>query len=328
MAAPATLDPWRPYAEPQTLVKIGRSRRLNLVIAGEGAPAVILAPGLNETALSWAGIQPVIARKTLTVAFDKAGMGFSDPGPLPRTASAVVEDLRAALKLAGVAPPYVLVGASVGGMQMRLFAFRYPEDVAGMVMVDSASEHQYRRFGEALGDAEADLKLRRDLLRTYSRLARLARAGALEPGAPDYHRAVGPISPLLSAEAQTARIAQRTSPAFWRALRSESAAIYGEDGSSVSSDEVAAARRPLGDVPLIVLTAGRNSPQPRPGEDAVAAQMRRHLWITMHEEIAALSTRGERRTVEGAGHNIQAAQPDAVIAAIEEVLAAARNERR
>ena len=114
------------YAAPQTQVKIARRRRLNLLIAGEGAPTVIFAPGGGCTTLEWAPVQHPISALTRTVAYDNAGFGFSDPGPLPRTAAAIVNDLRAALRAADVAPPYVLVGWSMGGLIMRLFAFRYP----------------------------------------------------------------------------------------------------------------------------------------------------------------------------------------------------------
>lgn len=323
MAPPAAPDPWldQHYAAPQTLVKIGRRRRLNLLIAGEGAPSVIFAAGLIGTALHWARVQRAVALKTRTIAFDKAGLGFSDPGPLPRAASAIVEDLRAALAGADIAPPYVLVGHSAGGPQMRLFAFRYPPEVVGMVMVDSSSENQYRRMDDAAGVRDGEI-LRRELRRTYTRLARLARTGALAPGTPDYDRAVGPPSPTLTPAMQAAHVVQRTSPGFWRALRSEARAA-----DSVSSDEVAAARlslgdTPLGGMPLIVLTAGRMPP--RPGETGAVTAARYEVWRSMHDEIAALSTRGERRTVEGAGHGIQMDKPDAVIAAIEEVLALAR----
>jgi pimeloyl-ACP methyl ester carboxylesterase len=326
MATPAVPSAWldQHYAAPQTLVKIRRRRRLNLLIAGDGAPTVIFAPGMAATSLDWARVQHVVARENRTVAFDKAGIGFSDPGPLPRTASAIVEDLRAGLTAADIAPPYVLVGHSSGGLQMRLFAFRYPEDIVGMVMVDSSSEHQYQRFADALGDHETERTLRANLLRTYSRLVRLARMGALAPGTADYVRAVGLPSPALTPAVNAARAAQRASSAYWRAISSEAAAMYGRRGSSVSSDELAAARRPLGDMPMIVLTAGRNSPQPRPGETAPAAEARRQLWRAMHDEIAALSTRGERRTVGDAGHAIQLERPEVVIAAIEEVITMAR----
>jgi pimeloyl-ACP methyl ester carboxylesterase len=321
LAAP---NPWldQHYATPQTLVKIGRRRRLNLLIAGEGAPTVIFAPGLNGATLHWARVQHAVALRTRTVAFDKAGIGFSDPGPMPRTAAAIVEDLRAALSAAGFGPPYLLVGHSAGGLQMRLFAFRYPQEVVGMVMVDSSSEHQDRRIDEVRSDHGNETQ-RRELLRTYSRLARLARTGALAPGTPDYDRAVGGASPTLTPALYAAHVAQLTSPGFWRALRSESAAAGG-----ASSDQVAAARRPLGepplgDMPLIVLTAGKNL-LPRSGETLAAAEARREIWRFMHDEIAALSTRGERRTVADAGHVIQVEKPEVVIAAIEEVLALAR----
>jgi pimeloyl-ACP methyl ester carboxylesterase len=311
-------NPWldQHYASPQTLVKIGRRRRLNLLIAGEGAPTVIFAAGLIGTTLHFARVQREVALKTRTIAFDKAGMGFSDPGPLPRTAAAIVEDLRAALKAADIAPPHVLVGHSAGGPQLRLFAFRHPDEVVGMVMVDSASEHQYRRMDEAAGASDSEI-LRRELRRTYTRLTRLARAGALVPGTADYDRAVGPPSPTLTPAVSAAHAAQRTTPGFWRALRSEASAADG-----ASSDEIAAARRPLGDMPLIVLTAGRFAP--RAGETAAATDARRAVWRTMHDEIAALSTRGERREIEGAGHSIQIDRPDVVIGAIDEVLALAR----
>jgi pimeloyl-ACP methyl ester carboxylesterase len=323
--APAAIsNPWldQHYAVPQTLVRVGRRRRLNLLIAGEGAPTVIFAAGLNGTTLHWARVQRVIAAETRTVAFDKAGLGFSDPGPLPRTASNVVGDLRAALKAAAITPPYVLVGHSAGGPQMRLFAFRYPQEVVGMVMVDSSNEYQDRRMDQAKGDREIAAQ-RRELLRTYSRLSRLARTGALRPGTPDYDRAVGPPMPTVTPAVWNAIAAQRLSAGYWRALRSESAA-----SNTSTSDQVAAARqalgdRPLGKMPLIVLTAGKNA-IPRGGESVAAAEARHAMWQSMHDEIAALSSRGERRTVD-AGHGIQMEKAEVVIAAIDEVLALARD---
>lgn len=317
MRLPTDAEIDRLYAAPQTRVKIGRRRRLNLLIAGEGAPTVIFAYGLNGAMSNWARVQPLIARKARTVAFDKAGMGFSDPGPMPRTASATVQDLRAALQAAHIAPPYVLVGHSAGGLSMRLFAFRHPEEVAGMVMVDSANAHQDRRMDEARGGGQT-VTQRRKLLAEYSRLTRLARSGALAPGTPQYDRAVGVAPTSMTPAMYAAHVAERTSPAFWRALRSESAA-----SGAATSDQLDAARRHLGDMPLIVLTRGRDAP--RAGETPAVAQARYALWRTMHEEIAALSTRGERRTLEGVGHGMQAERPDAVIEAIEEVLALARH---
>ena len=317
MAAPS--DAWldQHYATPQTRVRIGRRRRLNLLVMGDGGPTVILASGLIGTTLDWARVQPALAAKVRAVAFDKAGLGFSDPGPLPRTASAIVTDLRAALSAADIAPPYVLVGHSAGGPQMRLFAFHHPEEVVGMVMVDSASEHQDRRMDTARG-VRFNALARLRLLRDYTRLTRLARDGALSPGSPDHARAVGGLSPeRVTPAVWAAWVAQHTSPAYWRAVRSESAASVG-----ASADEVTAARRPLGDIPLIALTAGRSAAR-RPDETPAQAAARFAEWVAMHDEIAALSSRGERRTVD-AGHAIQMERPDLVIGAIEAVLDRAR----
>jgi len=302
----------RYYAGPQTMVKISRRRRLNLLIAGEGEPAVIFAPGSGASTLEWMLVQHRIARKTRTVAYDNAGFGFSDPGPLPRTASATVNDLRAALKAADIPPPYVLAGWSWGGLIMRLFAFRYPEDVVGMVMVDSSSEHQMRRLAK---DPKVTAWQREYRRKVFTRAEQLARAGGLVAGTPEFDELVGEPLPTLTPAVNAARQAQRTSPGRYRALRSESAS------ASTTLSEMDAVRRPLGDMPLIVLTAGKFFPLPPETLDPPEAW--RDYWRTGHDEIAALSTRGERRTID-AGHGIQIEKPEAVIAAIEEVLALAR----
>ena len=300
------------YAAPQTRVKVSRRRRLNLLIAGEGEPTVIFAPGGWASTLEWAQVQHPVAARTRTVAYDNAGFGFSDPGPLPRTASAIVNDLRAALKAADIPPPYVLAGWSFGGLVMRLFAFNHPQDVVGMVMVDSSSERQISLFAS---DAMATA-WRRKLLR----VEQLARAGDLVAGTPEYDAfVVRDGAPKLPAAVKAARRAQRTSSGFYRAARSEYANL-----AAASLDEMNAARRSLGDMPLIVLTAGEFFPMPE--EFAHPAETWREAWRTGHDEIAALSTRGERRTI-AAGHAIQWEKPKAVITAIEEVLALARTGR-
>jgi pimeloyl-ACP methyl ester carboxylesterase len=233
----------------------------------------------------------------------------------------VVEDLRAALRSADISPPYVLVGLSLGGLYMRLFAFQYPEEVVGMVMVDSSSERQHRRF---FGENSPQLAaLRRDQLRKLTRLGRLAREGALVSGAPEYDALVrtAPQPMPLTPAVEAARNSQLASAARWRAMRSEISVA-----GVISFEQVAAARRLLGDMPLIVLSAGRDVGGALPDETPEQARTRVENWRIMHEEIAALSTRGERRVVD-ARHQIQIDKPEAVVVAIEEVLAMVRTER-
>ncbi|HEY3948052.1 MAG TPA: alpha/beta fold hydrolase [Phenylobacterium sp.] len=207
-----------------------------------------------------------------------------------------------------------MAGWSFGGLIMRLFAFRYPQEVVGMVMVDSSSERQIGRLAE---DPKYVAWLR-DYRRKLLRVERLARAGALVAGTPEYEEfVVRDGAPRLPAAVKAARRAQRTSPGFYRAARSENANTW-----SATLAEMNAARRPLGDMPLIVLTARRFFPMA--DESVEPAEAWRQAWRTGHDEITALSTRGERRTID-AGHAIQWEKPEAVIAAIEEVLALARN---
>jgi pimeloyl-ACP methyl ester carboxylesterase len=309
------------YARPPQMVKVSGRRRLNMLILGEGSPTVIFAPGGGASTLEWARVQHPISARTRTVAYDNAGFGFSDPGPLPRTASACVNDLRVALKAAGIAPPYILAGWSLGGLHMRLFAFQHPEEVVGMVLVDSSTEYQGRRLFEVTGNPLFDEARRakspevRAAKAKMARVEKLAREGALKPGMPEYDEFVGPPLQTVTPAVNAARVAQRTSPGRYRAARSEMKHFMG-----ASSDEVAAARRSLGDMPITMLTAGRLPPNvPEDQADAW-----REVLCAMHDEFAALSTRGVRRTVD-AGHGIQLEKPEVVIAAIEEVLALARS---
>jgi pimeloyl-ACP methyl ester carboxylesterase len=134
------------YAKPQTLAPVTRRRRLNLRVSGEGSPTVVLAAGYLGLTIDWALVQPYV--RAQTVSFDNAGLGFSDAARGPSTSTAIVEDLRTALHSAGIDPPYVLVGHSAGGLRMRLFAARYPDEVAGMVMVDTVlADWEQRLYG-------------------------------------------------------------------------------------------------------------------------------------------------------------------------------------
>jgi len=299
------------YAAPQTLAKIGRRRRVNLRITGEGGPTAVLAAGWGGWSLSWTGVQRRLA--TRSVAYDRPGLGFSDPGPLPRAASVTVADLRAALKAAGVPPPYVLVGHSLGSFEARLFAFLRPDEVVGLVLVDPSSERQGLRFAEVL--PKATLVSARQLAQLKFSEA-CARAGTLVPGSPDYDFCVGKPEPRLTDELNAAIANLRTRASYWRSVRSELTSMVGR-----SADELEAARRPL-DIPLIVLSAGAFEPGPQLNETEGAAM--KALWRQMHRELAAISSRGELRVVEGAGHNIPTDNPQAVADAIAEVVAAAQ----
>ena len=184
--APAIAEDQRmlPYVEPGQLVDIG-GRRINLHCTGADGPTVILMAGIFSWSVVWYKTQPVIAQKTRVCAFDRAGYGFSDPGPRPQILSDVVDDLHAALNAGPIPGPYVLVGHSLGGIEARLYAQRWPKEVVGMVLVDTASagegliDENQPGFDEVIGGESyaADM-----LHCTF-----LVADGPLEPSRPEYN---------------------------------------------------------------------------------------------------------------------------------------------
>jgi pimeloyl-ACP methyl ester carboxylesterase len=113
---------------------------LNLLIGGQGSPAVIFEGGFGAGIASWTTVQKDVAKFAQTVSYDRAGLSQSEPGPKPRSAKQIATELKAALQKAGVKPPYVLVGHSFGGVYVRVFADMYPKDVMGIVLIDPSQE--------------------------------------------------------------------------------------------------------------------------------------------------------------------------------------------
>ena len=110
---------------------------LNLYCMGSGAPAVVFDSRLGRLGARWTTVQPQVAKFTRACSFDRAGAGFSDPGPLPRTSVRIADELRSALHHAGIQGPYILVGHAFGGDNVRTFAARYTAELAGLVMVEA-----------------------------------------------------------------------------------------------------------------------------------------------------------------------------------------------
>lgn len=128
---------------PGTLDADAGGRRLHMLVEGRGSPTVILESGLGDGLESWAKVQPEVARFARVVTYDRAGLGQSEPGPKPRTAQRAAAELHAALKNAGLKPPYVLVGHSGSGFTIRVFAAAYPKEVAGLVFVEPTQAGLY-----------------------------------------------------------------------------------------------------------------------------------------------------------------------------------------
>ncbi len=230
----------------ERLPQIGRSvdiggRSLNIFCSGEGSPAVILESGAGDPGYAWSEIQPEIAKFTEACWFDRAGEGWSDPGPFPRTSAAMSAELHQLLHRAGVPPPYVLVGHSLGGLNARVYNGMYPDDVAGAVLVDAAHEDDPKRAPAFMLGHTAPRYLWRAIWILGQTARRLGIVRLLTPREPL------PTDP-----------AQRTREQVVRALRQQPKAIAGLfDATLPESYAQAAAAGGFGDRPLIVLTAGR-----------------------------------------------------------------------
>src|SRR5579884_910974 len=122
------------------LYDVGGGRRLMLYHAGKGTPAVVIEAGAGAFGLDYLNLLDLCAKRTTSVLYDRAGTGWSDPGPLSRSAREIVTDLHNALSAAGVEGPYLLVGHSLGGLLVRAFAQHFPNDVVGLVLIDPATE--------------------------------------------------------------------------------------------------------------------------------------------------------------------------------------------
>jgi pimeloyl-ACP methyl ester carboxylesterase len=292
------------------LPQVGRSidiggRTLNVFCSGEGSPAVILDAGSGNSGFAWSHIQPEIAKLTRACWFDRAGYGWSDPGPFPRNSEAMARELHELLRRADIAVPYLFVGHSLGGLNARVYNGLYPTELAGMVLVDASHEDEPRRAPKFMLGPTAP----RVLWRSIWVAAQTARA-------------IGLIR-LSSSEIELPDPAQRTREHVVRALRAQPKTIATlADPTTPQSYEQAEAAGSFGDRPLIVLTRGRLPAVPHRTEmDRQHAEYER-IW--MHEiqpKLARLSTRGRQIIVEKSGHRIPDEAPEVIIAAVRDVLA-------
>jgi len=310
--APAVAEDQRllPYIQPGQLVDIG-GRHINMHCAGAGKPTVILMSGIFSWSVVWYKTQPVIAQKTRVCAFDRAAYGFSDPASRPQIISDVVEDLHKVLQAGSIPGPYVLVGHSLGGLEARVYAQRWPEEVVGMVLVDTSPAAEGLIDENQPGFDEADG--REGYTANMLHCAFLAMHGPLEPSMPEYKD----CSSVDALPSDTPAAFRKFWPEFFTAYYfadkvSLMSAVYTHRYDSADHHR-------LGAMPLVVL-----SPETTWNTDTPAAarfsRSYQKVWIAMHEALAHLSSRGVHRIIKGSRHHIQLDKPQAVIDAVDEVL--------
>jgi pimeloyl-ACP methyl ester carboxylesterase len=308
LGAKAKADLITAYPAPGQMVDVG-GYRLHIDCQGTGTPTVVMEAGLTEPALMWALVQPQVSAHSRVCVYDRAGLGWSDLSPKPRTAEVMVEELHTLLQNANVAGPYVLVGHSTGGMLVRLYAHVYPTEVIGLVLVDAQHEDQFARLSPEIQQGIQAMFAQSDQDLPLYHAVVASGIGALVP-------AIGALAdnPELPSPAREAVSALALSdPKFVEARVAEQDAIF-ESLAQVRAAHITS----LGNIPLIVLYRGLVD-SPTPG---LTPEENQQWWFGLQTELAALSPQGELVLAEQSGHHIQLDQPDLVIDAIEQVLAA------
>jgi len=275
------------------LVDVG-GFKMHIDCSGQGSPAVILDSGLGDSYTSWYKVQPLIARFTRVCSYDRAGIGYSDASSRPRTSKVIAEELHTLLQAAGIAPPYVLVGHSVGGYDVRLYAGLYRTEVTGMVLVDSAHPEQGKRLPD-FNDADARVIRRLEFMEFTMPLG-LPRVCGFCSGDP------------------TVRAAECN----FHTLREKVA----EEKALSESASQAAVTGSLGYLPLAVLS--HDPDKQVPGVPLDVMKPAETAWNQMQEELAHLSTRGSRTIAKNSSHYIQLDRPDLVVEVVHTVLDQAR----
>ncbi len=278
------------YPASGQLIDVG-GHRLHLQCTGSGSPTVVLQPGGGDMSSAMGWIAPAVADHTRVCVYDSAGRGWSDPSDVTQDGAQMMADLHTLLHRAHVPGPYVLAGHSFGGLYVRIFAARYPDEVAGMVLIDSTGA-SLPASTTAQSWGPDNILARASVLASTSARLGVGRLFGLGYGS----------LPARSGNEVAARIATSTS------LRS----TIDEFLQANASEHEAASLVDFGDKPLVVLTAGS-------GSDAD--------WMKAQRQTVTLSTNSVHRTVEGAVHaDLILKQADAAVTAqaINDVVSSVR----
>jgi pimeloyl-ACP methyl ester carboxylesterase len=289
----------RRFRPPGRLVDVG-GRRLHILCKGEApGPTVVIEQGAGSPSVAWQPLQNEVSAFARVCLYDRAGYQWSDPAPGPRSLSDRAADLHRLLQAGGVSGPYVLVGHSYGGVLNRVFAEAYPQDVAGLVLIDAVEEAAI--FRHSYGD------YRRGFLQIAAVGRMLARFGVVRLLMTALSRPEGG----MTAEMNNQMIGFISRPSFSGGLEDEL------DSLSRGQAELAPTGRPgaLGERPLVVITHVKPFPGP--------AALLEPGWAEGQKRLAALSTNSELIAATKSNHMIHAEQPELVVDAIRRVHAAA-----
>jgi len=293
------------YPPPGRLIDVG-GRKLHLYCSGKGTPTVILMAGGDAFSIDWALVQPKVAETTRVCSYDRAGLGWSDPGPADETVEQTIGDLHALLRAAGEKGPYLLVGASIGGIYIQAYQRAYPEDVAGLVFTNSSN-----RVGLSV---KGKVGLIWDLTEDEVRSA--------YPLSPSFKKGPAPVredDPFdrLPSDLQAVRLwldvrlweksdPAKATPDALLSWRKEFLREFAETDT--------ASKPALGELPVVVVSSD-------PG--ATESERRAHDGAAARQDF--LSSNSVHITATGSGHEIHLYQPDRVVQALARAVPAVRS---
>jgi len=276
------------FPPPGKLVTVD-GHAMHLYCTGAGSPTLVLEAGRANDFLVWGKQQAPLSRTTQTCSYDRAGFGWSEPQPGPRDATHMADQLHALLRQAGVNGPVILVGHSAGGIYIRVYATRYPQQVAGLVFVDASTPLQQQKMPAAATALDSPGRGQILLLRTMMALGVARLMGQCTGVPPGYEAFAG----------------------WWKAdacIASQVTAYQREVAGWAPSLAQAARTGPYGDLPILVLSRDPNMPRPANFPLAVSDALYRQAnlaWDGLQEDLKHLSTHSRRIIAKGSGHYIQ-----------------------
>jgi pimeloyl-ACP methyl ester carboxylesterase len=302
------------FPAPGQLVEV-EGHLLHLHCAGSGTPIVVIDAGNGSFSVEWTPIQQALSQTTRACTYDRAGYGWSEPGPQPRDGAQIVAELHALLQAAGKSGPYVLAGHSLGGVHIRLFAAQYPRETAGLILIDTA--YPLTITPEFESQRQSSIGFYRVMgLLTGSGLLRLLGPLGGEDGMPATARKLSPelqevyLNLLLDPTQYATSIAEMEQ--LPQTFEQTSQALVGE--------------RPFGNLSLIVLTAGQTlAPGSTPFDEQLVPVPDQQLQQQL--ELAGQSSQGEHRVIAESGHSVHLDAPDEIVRAIRDVIKMIRRSK-
>jgi pimeloyl-ACP methyl ester carboxylesterase len=285
------------YPPPGKMVDVG-GYRLHLNCIGSVGPTVVLDAGLGCNSLDWTLIQPEISKFTRVCSFDRAGYPWSDKSFLKRTSQNMVIEMHTLLHNAKVPGPYILVGHSFGGVNALLYASTYPDDVAGIVLVDSSHEDQLEKFPSMLMPNTILIKFL-----VYTGIQRLMNL-YLPQGRKSFS--------MFPKKIQDICLDQRSSNEYINTVIEEMSNL------KESLGQLKKAGKFLENKPLIVIVAGK--PEKEEGDSQKQNEEFFEIWKELQDDHVTKSTKGKLLIAKNSDHMVNRNQPSIVVEAVHEIV--------